>query len=152
MRVTAKVDYAVRATMELARAAPRDPVKGDHIARAQAIPIKFLENILSDLKRGGLVATQRGAEGGYWLARPAEEITVADIIRAVEGPLAAVRGLQPQDVESDGDLAVLQRMWVAVRAALRSVLEHVTVADLARGALVPEVDRLADTEDAWARR
>ena len=152
MRVTAKVDYAVRAAVELGRAEGHGPVKGDHIARAQAMPIKFLENILSDMKRGGLVASQRGADGGYWLARPAAEITVADVIRAVEGPLAAVRGMQPQDFGGPGDAATLQRMWVCVRAALRSVLEHVTIADLATGHLVPEVDRLADDEDAWARR
>jgi Rrf2 family protein len=138
--------------MEMARPDHEGPVKGDHIAKAQAIPIKFLENILSELKRGGLVATQRGAEGGYWLARPAEEITVADIIRAVEGPLAAVRGVQPQDTPGDGDNAVLQRMWVALRANLRAVLEHVTVADLAQGALAPTVDALADDDDAWERR
>ena len=152
MRVTAKVDYAVRAAMELGRADPPGPVKGDRIARSQGIPIKFLENILSDLKRGGLVASQRGSEGGYWLARPASEITVADIIRAVEGPLAAVRGVQPQDLEPGEDTDVLRRMWVCARAGLRSVLEHVTVADLADGKLTPAVDALADDDDAWARR
>ncbi len=117
VRVTAKVDYAVRAAMELGRPGSTGPVKGDHISHAQSIPVKFLENILSDLKRGGLVASQRGADGGYWLARPPEAITVADVIRAVEGPLAAVRGVQPQDLDHDGDAAVLQRMWVATARA-----------------------------------
>src|SRR5207247_5723992 len=99
MRVSAKVDYAVRAGAELAAAAGEGPVKGDRIAQAQEIPLKFLENILLDLKHAGLVQSQRGAEGGYWLARPPEEISLADIIRAVEGPIANVRGLRPGQVQ-----------------------------------------------------
>jgi Rrf2 family protein len=152
MRITAKVDYAVRAAIELGQAEPGTPVKGDRLARAQDIPIKFLENILLELRRAGLVASQRGADGGYWLARPADQITVADIIRAVEGPLAAVRGVQPQDVVYEGTAEPLQRVWVCVRAGLRRVLEHVTVADLVEGKLQPEVDALADDADAWAAR
>jgi Rrf2 family protein len=149
VRVTAKVDYAVRAAIELAPADRLHPIKGDHIARAQQIPTKFLENILAELKRSGIVGSQRGAEGGYWLARPADEITVADLIRAVEGPLANVRGFRPEELDFEGTALPLQRMWVCVRASLRRVLEHVTIADLVAGGLPPEVDVLADEADAW---
>ncbi len=152
MRVTAKVDYAVRASIELAAAEPGAPVKGERISTAQDIPVKFLENILAELKRHGLVASRRGAEGGYWLARPPASITVADIIRAVEGPLANVRGLPPQDVVFDGTAEPLQRMWIAVRSSLRGVLEHVTLADIVAGALPKKVDKLADGDDAWTTR
>lgn len=152
MRITAKVDYAVRAAVVLGRAKPDEPVKGEHIASAQGIPLKFLENILVQLRSAGIVRSQRGAEGGYWLAKPAASITVADLIRAVEGPLAAVRGMQPQALDYDESARALQRVWVCLRANLRSVLEHVTVADLAAGKLPPAVDLLADDPDAWAAR
>src|ERR1041384_2437836 len=133
MRVSAKVDYAVRAGAELAASAD-GPVKGDRIAQAQQIPLKFLENILLDLKHAGLVQSQRGAEGGYWLARPADEISLADVIRAVEGPIANVRGLRPGQGGYVGAAAHLRNVWVAVRANLRAVLETVTLADVAAGA------------------
>jgi Rrf2 family protein len=152
MRTTAKVDYAVRAAMELARAEPGTQVKGEHVGTVEHIPLKFLENILSDLRRAGLVASQRGADGGYRLARPAREITVADIIRAVEGPLATVRGIQPQDLPADGEAKVLRELWVSVRANLRAVLEHVTVADLVDGRLPADVASLTEPDDAWTRR
>ncbi len=152
MRVTAKVDYAVRAAIELAAAEPGHPMKGDQLAAAQGIPVKFLENILAELKRTGIVASRRGAEGGYWLARPARSVTVADIIRAVEGPLANVRGLRPEEVEFEGNAAPLQRVWIAVRASLRGVLEHVTLADLVEGSLPKSVDKLAADDDAWVTR
>lgn len=150
MRVSAKVDYAVRASIELAAAAD-GPVKGERIAQAQEIPLKFLENILGDLRNAGLVRSQRGVEGGYWLARPAEEITVADVIRAVEGPIANVRGERPESVEYAGSAARLREVWIAVRANLRAVLEHVTVADLARGELPEQVAELIADPDAWSR-
>ncbi len=130
MRVSAKVDYAVRAAIELAVAAGEGPVKGERIATAQAIPPKFLENILLDLRHAGLVASQRGTEGGYWLARPPEEITVADVIRAVEGPIASVRGVRPDELEYTGSAEPLRDVWLELRTALRGVLEHVTLADL----------------------
>src|SRR3954451_3253516 len=123
MRVSAKVDYAVRAGAELAAAAGAGPVKGDTIAQAQKIPLKFLENILLDLKHAGLVQSQRGAEGGYWLSRPAEEIRLAEVIRAVEGPIANVRGQRPEQVEYAGPAEPLRDVWIAVRASLRSILE-----------------------------
>jgi len=157
MRTTAKVDYAVRAAVELARAYPTDggrpvPVTRQTIADAQEIPAKFLEHILADLKRSRLVGSVRGAEGGYWLHRPPEQITMADIIRAAEGPLADVRGERPDALSYPDDLAVLQRAWIAVRANLRAVLEHVTLADLRDGRLQPEVEALAATDDAWLIR
>ena len=154
MRITAKVDYAVRAAIELARAYPNDgsrptPLTRQAIAEAQEIPSKFLEHILADLKRSQVVGSVRGADGGYWLNRPPEQITMADLIRAAEGPLADVRGERPDALAYPEDLAVLQRAWIAVRANLRAVLEHVTLADLRDGQLAPEVDALADPEDAW---
>ena len=151
MRISAKADYAVRAAIELAQAHGGDrPRKGDAISQAQGIPLKFLENILADMRHAGLVTSRRGAEGGYWLARPADEITVADIIRAVEGPLADVRGVRPESLDYAEGLEALQRMWVALRASLRGVLEHVTLADLRDGTLPASVEELADDPAAWA--
>ena len=152
MRITAKVDYAVRAAIELAGADRTHPVKGDRIAAAQDIPMKFLENILSELRRAGIIGSRRGSDGGYWLARPAKDVTVADIIRAGEGPLANVQGVRPEALQFTGTAVPLQRMWVCVRASLRSVLEHVTLADLVTGALPAKIDKLADDRDAWAPR
>jgi len=157
MRITAKVDYAVRAAIELARAYPADggrptPVTRQAIAEAQDIPSKFLEHILADLKRSQIVGSVRGADGGYWLHRPPAEVTVADIIRAAEGPLADVRGERPDALDYPTELVGLQRTWIAVRANLRAVLEQVTLADLKDNRLPRGVDRLADTDDAWAAR
>ena len=132
MRVSAKSDYAVRAAIELAHAAGEGPVKGERIASAQKIPPKFLETILVDLRHAGLVASQRGSVGGYWLALAPEEITVADVIRAVDGPIASVRGMRPDELEYSGTAEPLQEVWLDLRTALRGVLEHVTLADLVR--------------------
>jgi Rrf2 family protein len=151
VRISAKADYALRAAAELATA-DGGPVKGERLATAQQIPPKFLENILGDLRHAGLVRSQRGADGGYWLQRPAEEITLAEIVRAVEGPLATVRGQRPEDVEYGGAAQPLQRVWIAVRRNLREVLEQVTLADLAAQRLPTEVERLADDPESWARR
>jgi Rrf2 family protein len=148
MRVSAKADYAVRATVELAAAGP-GPVKGDQLAKAQEIPLNFLENILVDLRNAGLVASKRGADGGYWLARPADEITLADVIRAVDGPLANVRGVRSELITYEGSAERLRDVWVAVRASLRAVLEQVTVADVASGELPPSVTALSADPDAW---
>jgi Rrf2 family protein len=132
VRVSAKVDYALRAMLELAAAGSL--VKGERVATAQEIPQKFLENILLDLRHAGLVASQRGAEGGYALARPAGEISVADVIRAVEGPLATVRGSRPEDVAYRGVASPLRETWIELRSAMRGVLEETSLADLlARG-------------------
>ena len=151
VRISAKADYALRAAAELA-SADGGPVKGERIATAQGIPPKFLENILGDLRQAGLVRSQRGAEGGYWLQRPADEIALADIVRAVEGPLATIRGQRPEDVDYVGAAEQLQRVWIAVRHNLRAVLETVTVADLAAGRLPDEVGRLADDPESWVTR
>ena len=150
MRVSAKVDYALRAVIELA-ASPDGPVKGERVAQAQEIPLKFLENILGDLRHAGIVRSQRGVEGGYWLARPPEEITVAEVVRAVEGPIANVRGVGPEQVEYAGSAERLREVWIAVRANLRAVLEQVTLADLASGRLPDEVVELTRDPEAWAR-
>jgi Rrf2 family protein len=149
MRVSAKVDYAVRAGAELAAASGTGPLKGEAISRAQNIPLKFLENILLDLKHAGLVQSQRGAEGGYWLAKEPAEISVADVIRAVEGPIANVRGERPEQVEYAGSAEALREVWIAVRGNLRAVLETVTLADVAAGALPEDVRRIAADPDAW---
>jgi Rrf2 family protein len=129
MRVSAKVDYALRAMVELA-AAPPGPLKNERIASAQAIPQKFLENILLDLRHAGLVTSQRGAEGGYALARPPTEISMADVIRAVEGPIATVRGVRPEHVSYVGRAAPLRQVWIDLRTAMRGVLEETTLADV----------------------
>ena len=150
MRTTAKADYAVRAAVELA--AVGDMVTADRLAQAQSIPVNFLENILRDLRRAGLVESRRGQQGGYLLARPAEEISIADVIRAVEGPLANVRGLSPDQLDYAGSAAKLREVWVALRSSVRNVLEQVTIADVARGELPPHVDELTRDADAWARR
>ena len=151
MQVSAKTDYALRAAAELARAAADEtgPVKGESISKTQGIPKKFMENILHDLKRSGIVRTRRGASGGYWLALPAEEITLADIIRAVEGPLANVRGDWPEAVEYSGAAEHLQEVWIAVRANLRAVLESVTLADLVEGDLPAPITELPRDPEAW---
>ena len=150
MRISAKADYAVRAAAELAGASPGGrPVKGDQLAAAQAIPQKFLENILADLRNAGLVQTRRGADGGYALTRPASEISLAEVLRAVEGPLAAVQGTRPERLHYQGAAARLPEVWVALRANLRAVLERVTLADLAAGTLPESVATLTTTADAW---
>lgn len=151
MRISARVDYAVRALVELA-AAGTGPVKGDVIAARQGVSVNFLENILADLRRAGMVASQRGSVGGYWLAVPAGSISVADVIRTVEGPLADVRGEALEDLDYPGPAESLRAVWVATRASLRAVLEQVTIADVASGKLPEVVRRLTDTAGAWVRR
>jgi Rrf2 family protein len=130
MRVSAKVDYALRALAELAAAPPGEPVKGEQLASAQEIPLNFLENILLELRRSELVASRRGADGGYWLGRPAAEISLADVVRAVEGPIASVRGSRPEDVTYTGAATALQDVWIELRASMRGVLEETSLADL----------------------
>ena len=151
MQVSAKSDYAVRAATVLA-ANVGAPMKGERIATSQGIPLKFLENILIELRHAGLVNSQRGAEGGYWLARDPAEIHLADVIRAVDGPLAYVRGLRPESLVYQGSAEHLAEVWVAVRASLRSVLETVTLADLVAGNLPAAVNALARDPDAWIPR
>jgi Rrf2 family protein len=152
MRISAKADYAVRAAVELAAASDEKPVKAERIATAQEIPLNFLENILGELRHAGIVRSHRGADGGFRLAKPADQINVADIIRAVEGPLASVRGGPPEETAYPGASEALPRVWIAVRANLRSVLERTTVADIASGKLPSPVEKLAENPEAWVTR
>jgi Rrf2 family protein len=149
MRVSAKADYAVRAMVELAAAGEGEPVKGEQIADSQGIPLRFLENILAELRHQGLVQSRRGAEGGYWLTRAPTEITIAEVIRAVEGPLASVRGERPEEMSYAGDAAPLQRVWVALRSNIRAVLERVTLADVVADELPPQVIELTERPGVW---
>jgi Rrf2 family protein len=152
MHVTAKADYAVRAVIELAGSQQSAPRKVDEVAQAQGIPVSFLENILTQLRSSGIVRSQRGPEGGYWLAHPPEEVSLAQVIRAVEGPLVGVRGQRPEEVSYDGAAESLQQVWIALRANLRRVLEHVTVAQVAAGELPADVLALTREEQAWQTR
>lgn len=151
MRISAKADYAVRAAVELAGAG-EDPVKGEKLSQAQDIPLQFLEHILLELKHARLVRARRGARGGYWLAKDPAEITLADVIRAVEGPLANIQDLAPESTKYAGDAERLRDVWIAVRASLRRVLEEVTVADLRDGTIPQEVLELTEDEGAWVTR
>jgi Rrf2 family protein len=152
MHVTAKADYAVRAVVELAESKQDSPRKVDDVARAQGIPVSFLENILTQLRSSGIVRSQRGPEGGYWLAKPPQDVNLAQIIRAVEGPLVGVRGQRPEEIEYIGSAESLQQVWIALRTNLRKVLEHVTVADVAAGRLPKDVLALTRKEEAWETR
>ena len=155
MHISARVDYGMRALLELAAASAADPralIKGDALASAQSVPVKFLEAILRDLRIDGIVESRRGVDGGYRLARAPERVTVADVVRALDGPLAAVRGQRPEDMMYDGAAKHLQDVWIAARVAIRSVLEAVTLADVATGALPGEVQQLLAMPGAWERR
>jgi Rrf2 family protein len=147
MRVSAKADYAVRALVELAAGDEGTPIKGEAIASAQDIPMPFLENILAELRHNGLVQSRRGAEGGYWLSRLPREVTIADVIRAVEGPLASVRGETPEELRYQGSAEPLARVWIALRANIRDVLERVTLADIVADELPPHVAELLRPAD-----
>jgi Rrf2 family protein len=158
VRISAKTDYAVRAAVELAAAESAVAAAGgsgnglitaEAIAEAQDIPLRFLLNILADLRRDGLVSSRRGTEGGWRLARPASAITVADIIRAIDGPLANVAGLRPEQLDYTGTAQPLRDLWIALRFSIRDVLEKVTLGDLAAGALPPPVGQRTRDPDAW---
>lgn len=151
MQISAKTDYAVRALLSLAA---REPalVKIDTVVTEQGMPRKFVEAILGELRRAGLVRSQRGAEGGYALARPAKDITLGSVLRAVDGPLAEVRGLRPNETNYPGVAEHLPHVWVAVRSALRRVLDETTLAHVLAGALPPHVRKLVDAPDAWLPR
>lgn len=148
MHLTARADYALRAAAEIAASNP-GPIKAERIATLQNIPLKFIENILATLKHAGIVRSQRGVDGGYWLARPAAEITLADVMRAVDGPLTDVRGERPETTQYRGPAKPLREVWVAVRASLRLVLDEVTLADLVKGTLPATVARLTRDKEAW---
>ena len=149
VHISAKADYAVRAAIQLASSS-EFPVTSESIATAQDIPAKFLETILSQLRQNGLVRSRRGAHGGYWLSRPAAEISVADVIRAVEGPMALVRGERPEKIDYHGSAQPLLEVWVALRAAQRGVLSHVSLADIATGTVPKHIKKLTSDPEAWA--
>jgi Rrf2 family protein len=151
VRLNARVDYALRAVVELASAGgtAEHPVTAERLATAQEIPPKFLESILLQLRRGGVVFSQRGPEGGYWLAKPAAEISLADVIRTIDGPLANVRGQRPEDLGYHGAAESLQTVWIALRASEREILDLVSIADVARGKLPKRVRTLAADPDNW---
>ncbi len=148
VHIPAKVDYGLRALLSLAVAGV--PQTAETLAADQGLPPRFLGAILADLRRSGLVSSQRGAEGGYRLARDASDITLADVIRALDGPLAEVRGFRPEAAHYEGSAKHLQEIWVAVRASLRSVLENVTLADVATGRLPKQVTKLTSDPDSWS--
>ena len=165
MRLSARVDYALRAVTELASAqliaaeAPADaagliaaalPMTSERLAAAQQIPAKFLESILVQLRRGGIVSAQRGPDGGYWLTRPASEISLAEVIRVIDGPLAHVRGTRPEDLGYHGVARPLQDVWIALRASEREILDMVTIGDVASGDLPERVRELIANPKAWA--
>jgi Rrf2 family protein len=147
MYISAKADYGMRALLTLAESG--EPMTGESLAEAQHLSVKFLGAILNELRKAGLVVSQRGSEGGYCLGRAASQIVVADVLRALDGPLAEVRGLRPEATTYDGAATHLQDVWVATRASLRRVLEHVTLDQIARGRLPPSVARLSADPDAW---
>ena len=150
MYISAKVDYAVRALCSLASA--DKALTSESLAVSQGLPAKFLESILNDMRRAGLLVSQRGAEGGYRLSRPAASITVAEVIRPLDGPLAEVRGLRPEAATYEGSAEHLQDVWVAVRASLRAVLERVSIADIVSGQLPRSVQKLTTEPGAWLSR
>jgi len=158
--ISARTDYAIRALLMLgeqtlvagSRSSPSSPISVDTLARRQTLPRKFLEAILGDLRRAGLVVSQRGPTGGYTLSRAAAEISLGDIFRAVDGPLAEVRGLRPHETSYDGVAEHLPVVWVAVRASLRRILDGTTLQHLLTGELPAEVRRLAEDPDAWQNR
>ncbi|QIZ38995.1 Rrf2 family transcriptional regulator [Saccharopolyspora sp. ASAGF58] len=152
MRISAKVDYAVRALVELARLSPGKVARAEDVAAAQDIPRNFLLAVLADLRRSGIVASRRGQAGGWVLARPAEAVSVADVIRAVDGPLVSVHGVRPEDVRYEPSVAVLQQVWIAVRSSLREVLEEVTLADLMHDNLPVAVAGRTRSPEVWQSR
>jgi Rrf2 family protein len=148
VRISAKVDYAVRAMCEIAAHRADVPLKAEQIASAQDIPLSFLLNILVDLRRAGFVRSLRGQVGGYRMAKPASEVTIADVIRAVEGPLADVRGMRPEGLAFTGSAAALRDVWLATRVGLRRVLERVSIADVVAGEIPPDVAALLEDPEA----
>ena len=150
VHIPAKVDYAMRALLELT--IRDEPTNADTLAEAQQLPTKFLSAILSDLRRAGLITSRRGVDGGYQLARPAREISVADVMRAIDGPLAEVRGLRPEMTKYEGAATHLQDVWIATRASLRSVLEPITLEHIAKGQLPRSAAKYLSDPTAWLPR
>jgi Rrf2 family protein len=149
MRVSAKSDYALRALIEMAARADGRAVSAEELGRLQDIPHGFLQAILADLRRSGIVISQRGQSGGWRMGRPAESVSVADVIRAVDGPLVSVYGLRPESVSYNEAAQVLQHVWIAARRSLRDVFEEVSIQQLADGVLPDAVTTRTVDEDAW---
>ena len=149
MRVSAKADYALRALIAIAQRDDARPVSAEELGRLQEIPHGFLQAILADLRRSGIVVSQRGQSGGWRLAARAADVTVADVIRAVDGPLVSVYGLRPEAVTYNESASVLQHVWIAARSALREVFESVTLESLALATLPPDVEARTQDKDAW---
>jgi Rrf2 family protein len=149
MRVSAKADYALRALIEIAQRSDGRPISAEELGRLQEIPHGFLQAILADLRRAGIVVSQRGQSGGWRLAARAADVSVADVIRAVDGPLVSVYGLRPEAVSYNGSAEILQRVWIAARSSLREVFENVTLESLAAKSLPEAVEELTLDEDAW---
>ena len=150
MYISARADYALRALVTLA--VEGRPMTADELARAEDLPVNYLENILLDLRRAGVVASRRGPDAGYRFVRPPGEVSAADVLRSLEGPLAEVRGLRPEASSYSEAAAPVQELWVAVRASLRTVLEQVTIEDMARSRLPRHVKKLLADPDAWKSR
>ena len=151
MQISARVDYALRALVTLASADP-EPRTAEELANEQGLPVRFLRTILDDLRRSRMVTSQRGTEGGYRLARPAASITIGEVVRRLDGPLAEVRGMRPESAVYDGPAVHLQKVWVAARACIRDVLDEVTIAEVADGSLTPRIEELISRPDAWQPR
>ncbi|KWX00191.1 Rrf2 family transcriptional regulator [Carbonactinospora thermoautotrophica] len=149
MRVSATVDYALRALIEIAHREENAPVTAEELSQAQDISRRFLLTILADLQRAGIVRSQRGSAGGWSLARPAHTVTVADVVRAVDGPLVSIHGVRPESVRYNGTASSLQLVWIAARSSLREVLESVTLQHLVDGELPAQVHRRTRDDDAW---
>ena len=149
MRVSAKADYALRALIEIANRDDGRPVSAEELGKLQEIPHGFLQAILADLRKAGIVISQRGQSGGWRMGRPADDVSVADVIRAVDGPLVSVYGLRPESVSYNESAEILQHVWIAARSSLREVFENVTIEALARRSLPDEVDALTKDQDAW---
>ena len=149
MRVSAKSDYALRALIEMAGLADGRAVSAEELGRLQDIPHGFLQAILADLRRAGVVMSQRGQSGGWRMGRPASEVSVADVIRAVDGPLVSVYGLRPEAVSYNDSADVLQHVWIAARSSLREVFEEVSIQQLSDAQLPAAVTKRTADEDAW---
>jgi len=151
VQISARGDYAVRAALSLAAAYP-SVLSAQTLAQDQDMPRKFLEAVLADLRRAGIVRAQRGADGGYTLARTPDQVTIGSILRAVDGPLAGVRGLRPEQTQYVGAAKQLPKLWIALRAAVRDVVDEVSLAHVVSGELPAHVDRLTERPDAWLPR
>jgi len=153
MKISARVDYGLQAILEIAASDKRKKrMKADEISEKHDIPMKFLESILSDLKKADLIIGHRGNSGGYNLSRSADEIAIADVVRAIDGPLASVRGMAPEKASYKGEISGLTKVWIATRVALREVLEEMTLADILDDDFPNPIAKKLSNKEAWRRR